>query len=64
VLKGEVEAIALTGGLANWKRLVELIAERSRFIAPIRLYPGEDEMGSLAMGALRVIRGEEAVQAY
>lgn len=64
VLKGEVEAIALTGGLANWKRLVEMISERIRFIAPVRLYPGEDEMGSLAMGALRVIRGEESVQTY
>ncbi|WP_094607211.1 Butyrate kinase 2 [Sporomusa silvacetica DSM 10669] len=64
VLKGEVEAIALTGGLANWKRLVELISERVRYIAPIMIYPGEDEMGSLAMGALRVLREEEVVQAY
>ncbi len=64
VLKGEVEAIVLTGGLAHWKRLVELISERTRFIAPIRLYPGEDEMGSLAMGTLRVLRSEEPVQAY
>lgn len=64
VLKGDVEVIALTGGLANWKKLVELISERVRFIAPIKLYPGEDEMGSLALGAIRVLRGEEIVQPY
>lgn len=64
VLKGRAEAIALTGGLANWKRLVELIAERVAFIAPLYLYPGENEMESLALGALRYLRGEETVQVY
>jgi butyrate kinase len=64
VLSGRVDAIAITGGLAHWSRLVEMIRERVAFIAPIRLYPGEDEIGALAEGALRVLDGEEAAQTY
>ncbi|MHC1745921.1 MAG: butyrate kinase [Negativicutes bacterium] len=63
VLKGEVEAIALTGGRLTGRDLWR-ISERVRFIAPILLYPGEDEMGSLAAGALRILRGEEEMQSY
>jgi butyrate kinase len=64
VLSGQVDAIALTGGLAHWSRLVGLIGERVRFIAPVRLYPGEDEIAALAAGALRVLRGEETARSY
>jgi butyrate kinase len=63
-LGGRIDAIALTGGLAHWSRLVELISDRVRFIAPVRLYPGEDEIGALAAGALRALAGEETVQQY
>jgi butyrate kinase len=58
VLCGDVRAIVLTGGLAESSMLVEWITERVRFIAPVLVYPGEDEMHSLALGALRVLRGE------
>lgn len=64
VLKGEVDAIVLTGGVAHWKDLVEWIRERVSFIAPVRVYPGEDEMLALAQGALRVLRGEEEARTY
>ena len=64
VLSGKVEAIALTGGLANWSRLVSLIKSRVQFIAPIHVYPGEDEIGSLVAGALRVLQGKENVRSY
>ena len=64
VLEGEVDAIALTGGLAHWSRLVTLISDRVVFIAPVRLYPGEDEIGALAAGALRVLTGEETAKDY
>ncbi|MDD3705880.1 MAG: butyrate kinase [Clostridiaceae bacterium] len=63
-LYGKVEAIALTGGLAHWERLVGLIKERIEFLAPVYVYPGEDEMGSLAQGALRYLRGEEECKEY
>ncbi len=64
VLKGEVDAIVLTGGIANSEMLVGWIEERVRFIAPVRVYPGEDEMLALAQGALRVLKGEEEAKEY
>jgi len=64
VLKGEVDAIVLTGGLAHSEMLLEWICERVAWIAPILVYPGEDEMLAMAQGALRVLRGEEQAREY
>jgi butyrate kinase len=64
VLAGRVDAVVMTGGLAHWTRLVEMISVRVAFLAPIRLYPGEDEIGALAAGALRVLSGEETAKTY
>lgn len=64
VLKGQVEAIVITGGVARWQELVAWIRERVAFIAPVLVYPGEDEMLALAQGALRVLRGEEEARTY
>ncbi|MCX7903933.1 MAG: butyrate kinase [Caloramator sp.] len=64
VLKGEVDAVILTGGLAYGKEFVEWITERISFIAPVVVYPGEDEMLALAEGGLRVLRGEETAKEY
>ncbi|MDY0074417.1 MAG: butyrate kinase [Acholeplasmataceae bacterium] len=64
VLKGEVDAIVLTGGLAYNQLTVDLIKERVSFIAPVLIYPGEDEMEALAFGALRVLKGEEQAKIY
>lgn len=64
VLGGEVDAILLTGGLAYDKNLVGWIKDHVAYIAPVHVYPGEDEMLALAMGALRVLRGQEEVLEY
>ena len=64
VLKGEVEAIVLTGGLAYSKILCERISNRIKFIAPLYIYPGEDEMLSLAEGAMRILNGKEEPKIY
>ena len=64
VLKGKVDRIVLTGGMAYASYLVEAIAERVDFIAPIVVVPGEEELESLAAGALRVLRGEEEPHIY
>lgn len=64
VLKGKVEAIILTGSLARSKMLVKLINPQVKFIAPIHVYPGEDEMTALAEGALRAISGKERIRKY
>jgi len=64
VLKGQVDAIVLTGGLAHSPMLVPWIRERVEWIAPLLVYPGQDEMLAMAQGALRVLRGEEEVKEY
>lgn len=64
VVCGKVDGIILTGGLAYSGRMVNWLKERTSFIAPIYLYPGEDELQALAEGALRVLTGEEAARIY
>ena len=64
VLAGKVDAVVLTGGLANSQRLVSAVSGRVDWIAPIVLYPGEDELQALMEGALRVLRNEEPVRVF
>ena len=61
---GRVDAILLTGGIAHSRYVTDGITERVSFIAPVVIYPGEDEMRSLALGGLRVLRGEETARVY
>jgi butyrate kinase len=58
VLNGKVDYIILTGGMAHSTRMTEMITERVRFIGPVLTVPGENEMESLALGALRLLDGE------
>jgi butyrate kinase len=64
VLYGKVDVIVLTGGLAYDKTLVQWITDRVKFIAGVKVVPGEDEMIALTEGALRVLRGEETAKEY
>lgn len=64
VLKGDVQGIVLTGGIAHSKMMVGWLTERVSFIAPIIHLPGEFEMEALASSALRVLRGEENAKQY
>ena len=64
VLKGDVDAIVLTGGLAASHMLTRWLRERIDWIAPVMIYPGQDEMLAMAEGALRVLRGEEDAKDY
>ena len=65
VLKGVVDAIVLTGAMAHSDHLVGLVRERVGFIAEALLVlPGENELESLAAGALAVLRGEEQARTY
>lgn len=64
VLKGDVDAIILTGGLAYGKEYAEWIRERVSFIGKVVVYPGEDELLALAEGGLRVLSGEEKAKEY
>ncbi|MBK5195271.1 MAG: butyrate kinase [Proteiniphilum sp.] len=64
VLKGEVDAILITGGIANSIWFCNLIIERVYRIAPVHLYPGQDEMGALAENALLAVNGEIEIKDY
>lgn len=64
VLDGNVDAIILTGGLAFNKSLESYVKNKTGFIAPIFVYPGEDELEALAMNALMVAKGEVEVKEY
>jgi butyrate kinase len=64
VLKGKVDAIVVTGGVAYSRMLLNWIEDRVAWIAKILVYPGEDEMLALVLGALRVLRGEEESRVY
>ena len=64
VLKGKVDRIIVTGGIAYNKEVVDKMEERAGFIAPFTVYPGEDELLALAQGALRVMNGEEEAMKY
>lgn len=61
VLNGKVDAILITGGIAHSKTIIQDIINRVQFIAPIMVYPGENEMESLARGALEGLLGETQV---
>jgi butyrate kinase len=63
-LSGQVDAVVLTGGLANSRLLTGWIEKRVGFIARVLVYPGEDEMLAMAQGALRVLSGEEPALDY
>lgn len=63
-LKGDIDAIVLTGGMAESEMVVEKLKEWVGFFGKVLVYPGEDEMKSLALGALRVLRGEEEARIY
>ena len=64
VLKGEVDAILITGGIANSKWFCNFIIERVYKIAPVYIYPGEDEMRALAENGALVLSGEVVAKEY
>jgi butyrate kinase len=64
VLKGAVDAILLTGGIANNTMVTDYIKSMVKFIAPVIVYPGEDEMKAMAENALRVLRNEVVPKKY
>lgn len=63
-LRGEVDAVLLTGGMAHSERLVEQLSAYLEWIAPIVVYPGEDELQALADGAFRVLDGQETAKRF
>lgn len=63
-LDGRVDAVVITGGIANSKRLTDSITRKIEFITQVLVFPGEDEMEALTRGVLRVLWGEEKSKEY
>ncbi len=64
VLKGNVDYIIITGGISQSEYITDRIKERLSFIAPIKIYPGEDEIEALVLGVIRVLNKEEEEKEY
>ncbi|MDR0940163.1 MAG: butyrate kinase [Mediterranea sp.] len=64
VLCGRIDAILLTGGIAHSAYITSRLEERVGFLAPVHIYPGEDEMLALAQNAIAALRGTRPVQVY
>lgn len=64
VLKGKVDAILITGGMAYSPIMVKYMEEMVKFIAPVVIYPGEDEMKALAQNGVRVLEGKVTPRVY
>lgn len=64
VLGGKVDQIILTGGIAYGEVTQKTMTDAVSFLAPVTIYPGEDELLALAQGALRVVNGEEKAMKY
>ncbi len=64
VVKGKVDAILVTGGIAYGKEMMDQLSDYVKFIAPVFIYPGEDEMGALASNGLAVLDGTEEIKIY
>ena len=63
-LKGDVDAVLITGGLANDQDLIQRLKEDLNWIAPVYVYPGSFETEALGMGAIRVLNGTEKAKTY
>ena len=64
VVNGKVDGVIITGGIAHSKLMTGWIKDRVEFIAPTYIVPGENELESLALGTLRVLKGEEEAREY
>ncbi len=64
VLKGEVDAILITGELAHSNFIVRFILDHVEKFAPTFIYAGDNEIKAMAANAMRVIKGEMVVKTY
>jgi butyrate kinase len=63
-LNGELDAVVLTGGLARNEYIIERLRAKIAFLGKVVIVPGEDELKALALGCLRVLKGEETAKTY
>ena len=63
-VSGKVDVIVLTGGIAYSEPLMKKISDRVSFVAPVKVYPGENELDSLAENGYGVLSGEFEIKVY
>jgi butyrate kinase len=64
VLEGKIDAILLTGGIAHSEAFTASLRAKIEFLAPVFVYPGENELFALAYNGGRILRGEAEIQEY
>ena len=64
VTNGHVDAIILTGAISQSKYVTDALKERLSYLAPVYVYPGEDELTALAHNAYRAMTGQEGIKEY
>jgi len=64
VLEGQVDAILISGGIANSKYFIDMILKRVRGMAPVHVFPGSDEIEALGMNGLMALKGEIDIMEY
>lgn len=64
IIEGDLDAIIITGGVANSKMMVDMISDKVSRFAPIYVYPGEKESEALASAALRILNSTDRVSVY
>ncbi|TFG83337.1 MAG: butyrate kinase [Erysipelotrichales bacterium] len=64
VLRGSVDAVCFTGGIAHSETFVTMVRQYTDWIAPVHIYPGEDELRAMALGGLRYLNKEEKPKQY
>ena len=64
VLCGQVDAVLLTGGMAHNDYIVSELRRRIAYLAPVYVFPGENEMEALALNALAVLQGKREAKVY
>ena len=64
ILRGVVDGIIITGGIAHDRYVVDCLKEQIGFLGKVAVMPGEFEMEALAAGALRVLCGQEKPLCY
>jgi butyrate kinase len=64
VTNGKVDAILMTGGICHNKQFTDDVIARVGWIAPVFIYPGEEELPALNWGVLNVLRGKEKARIY
>ena len=64
VVDGKVDVIILTGGVAYSKDITDAITRKVEWVAPVRVYPGENELNSLAENGYIILAGDTKIHTY